>query len=88
MLDQAKFNHECVQFKGAIKANVVDAMQEFITVNPVTKLWQTISMSMMLHRLFEEWFKVAKFAAIQVFGLVKDERTFSSMSFTKFKPCN
>jgi hypothetical protein len=69
-------NHQCAQFKGAIKANAVGAMHKSITLNPLTKLWHTLSLSRVLRSCFGEWFKVAKFAAIQVLGSVEDERTF------------
>lgn len=83
VLDLSALNHECSQFKGAMKANAADALQKPITLNPLTKLWRTLSMSMVLKKHFREWFKVAELAAVQVLGSVEDERTFSTVAFSK-----
>jgi len=42
-------------------------------------------MSMVLKKHFREWFKVAELAAVQVLGSVEDERTFSTVAFSKSK---
>jgi hypothetical protein len=85
VLDMAALNHQCAQFKGAMKANAVDAMQKPITLNPLTKLWHTLSFSRVLRSCFGEWFKVAELAVVQVLGSVEDERTFSTVAFSKSK---
>jgi TorA maturation chaperone TorD len=38
-----------------------------------------------LKKHFPEWFKVAELAAVQVLGSVEDERTFSTVTFSKSK---
>jgi hypothetical protein len=68
-----------------MKANSVDAMQKSITLKPLTKLWLTFSMSMMLRNHIAEWFKVAELAAIQVLKFAEDEWTSSTISFSKSK---
>lgn len=71
-----------------MKTNYVDAMQKPITLNPLTKLWRTFSMSMMLRKHFVEWFKVAELPAIQVLKFEEDEWTFSTITFSKSKMRN
>lgn len=71
-----------------MKANSVDAMQKPITLNPLTKLWLTFSMSMMPRKHIAESFKVAELAAIEVLKFVEDEWTSSTISFSKSKLWN
>jgi hypothetical protein len=85
LLDLSALNHQCSQFKGAMRANSAAALEKPITVNPLTKLWRILSMSIVLKKHFPEWFKVAELAAVQVLGSVEDERTFSTVTFSKSK---
>jgi hypothetical protein len=68
-----------------MKANVVDAMEKPFLVNPLTQLWRNVATSAWLRAAMSEWIKVAEIAAIQVLGFVEDERTFSSVAFSKGK---
>jgi hypothetical protein len=83
LLDLSTLNHQCSQFKGAMRANLATVLEKPITVNPLTKLWRTLSMSVVLRKHFPEWFKAAELAAVQVLGSVKDELTFSTVTFSK-----
>jgi hypothetical protein len=83
LLDLSTLNHQCSQFKGAMRANLATVLEKPITVNPLTKLWRTLSMSVVLRKHFPKWFKAAELAAVQVLGSVKDELTFSTVTFSK-----
>jgi hypothetical protein len=88
ILSSTKLNHKCSQFKAAMMANSAAALEKPITLNPLTKLWCSLSTSNILKRNFGEWFKVAQIAAVQVLGSVEDERTFSTVAFMKNKVRN
>jgi hypothetical protein len=66
-----------------MRANSAVALKKPITVNPLTKLWNALSMSVVLKKHFPEWFKVAELAVVQVLGSIEDERTFSTVTFSK-----
>jgi hypothetical protein len=58
------------------------------TVNPLTTLWQLIDSNSMLWHNLSEFFKLAEITTVLVLDSVEDERTFSTLSFTKDKLCN
>ncbi len=65
--------------------NVV-ALEPPYEVNPITELWRILSSSIVLKKTMFKYFKIAKMATmVQVLGLVEDECTFSTLSFTKNK---
>jgi hypothetical protein len=68
-----------------MKANLAVVLEKPITVNPLTKLWRALSMSIVLKKYFPKWFKVVVLAAVQVLSSMEDERIFSTISFSKLK---
>jgi hypothetical protein len=47
-----------------MRANSAVALKKPITVNPLTKLWHALSISVILRKHFPEWFKVAELTAV------------------------
>ena len=72
-------------FKTAMKSNAHAAMEPPYDINPVTRIWRTISASRVLSHGFPEYLKLAEIALVHVIGSVEDERVFSSVSFLKTK---
>lgn len=83
LLNQTDLNHQCNLFRGAMKANTVDALEKTISLNPLTKLRRT--MSMVVWSNFHEGFKVVKLVVVQVLGFVEDENNFSTILYFKSK---
>ena len=54
-------------------------------INPITRIWRTISASRVLSHGFQEYLKLAKIRLVHVIGSVEDQCVFSSMSFLKTK---
>ncbi len=71
--------------KITIKFNVTTTMEVPFNVNPLIWLLCTLKTYCILRRSLLEFLKLAKFAIVQVLGLVEDEKTFSTLSFMKSK---
>jgi len=63
-------------------------MQKPFDLNPFTKLWRMISSSQILEHQILEYIKLVELAIVQVIGIVKDERCFSTFTFMKNKQRN
>jgi hypothetical protein len=55
------------------------------TINPLTKLWQVVENSSMLHPDLLEYIKLAEIPTVLVLGSMEDEHTFLTLSFMKDK---
>jgi len=72
-------------FKMCMKSNARVAMLPLFDLNPLTKVWRVLDGNNSLTKNFFEFIKLAEIAVTHVIGSVKDERTFSSLSFLKSK---
>jgi hypothetical protein len=71
-----------------MKTQAFKAMEKLKDENPITKLWcQLVTNSLLIVHLFE-FMKLVELAIIQIIGSVKDESTFSTLTFMKFKLWN
>jgi hypothetical protein len=70
-------------FKLTMKSNCDGACAPFFNVNPLIKLWRTLSQSRHLYKLISEYFKLAEIGCCLVLGSVEDERCFSNLRFLK-----
>lgn len=52
-------------------------------MNPLVKLWRTLSASRPLCKLIPEYLKLAEMGSVLVLGSVEDERCFSTLKFLK-----
>jgi hypothetical protein len=68
-----------------MKNNAKLAMQKPFDLNPLTKLLRTFSSSQILEHQILEYIKLVELAIVQVIGIVKDERCFSTLTFMKNK---
>ena len=85
ILDRWSLDSQQGYFKIAMKSNAPAAMEPPYDVNPVTRIWRTISASRVLAHGFPEYLKLAKIALVHVIGSVEDERVIPSVSFLKSK---
>ena len=85
ILDRWSLDSQQGYFKIAMKSNALAAMEPPYDINPVTRIWRTISASRMLSHGFPEYLKLAEIALVHVIGSVEDECVFSSVSFLKTK---
>ena len=85
ILDRWSLDSQQGYFKIAMKSNAPAAMEPPYDVNPVTRIWRTISASRVLAHGFPKYLKLAEIAMVHVIGSVEDERVFSSVSFLKTK---
>lgn len=83
MLDlQASF------FKLMMVHNVEGVLAKKSNVIPVSQIWIKVVASAILSHKLPEYMKLAKIAAVGILGSMKDERTFSNLTFIKNKLCN
>lgn len=75
-------------FNLIMKSNVTLAMGLPYTMNPMIKLWKSLASSWAIAHKMLEYVKLAKFAMVQVIGLVEDKRWFNNLNFIKSKFCN
>jgi hypothetical protein len=61
------------------------SMDQPLDLNPLFRLWKKFSYNALLCAHFSEFIKVRKLVVIQIMGFVKDERTFSTLTFMKTK---
>jgi hypothetical protein len=85
-LDPRKLDDQESLFICTMESNVRKVMEGDVkTVNPLTKLWRIVDTSSMLRHGLSEYLKLAEIATVLVLGSIKDERTFSTLSFMKDK---
>ena len=85
LLNVVALDEQMVMFKMAMKSNSKPILQPPFSVNPLTKLWQSLGSNALLIHSFPEYFKLAKMAMTIVLGSVEDERAFSIVGFVKGK---
>ena len=64
------------------------AMKFFGDLNPITMIWQKLSINSMLASKLSKFQTLTKIVIMQIMGSVEDERVFSTLSFTKMKMRN
>jgi hypothetical protein len=69
-----------------MKMQAPKVMAEPFDTNLMTKLWVNDN-ALFIQRL-SEYLKLAEIAVVLVLGFIKDERTFSMLTFMKDKLCN
>jgi len=69
-------------------SNVQWAMDQPMDVNLVSRLWKKLFLNALLCAQLSEFMKVAKLVVVQIMGFVKDERTFSILTFMKTRLWN
>jgi hypothetical protein len=65
--------------------NVKLAMQKLFDVNPITKLWRTLTSFQILKNKILEYIELVELAIVQIIGFVEDEHCFSMLNFMKTK---
>ena len=83
LLSSSNLDNQLGLFKVTMKANAEAACSPPLSVNPVVKLWNTLSQSRHLQKLISEYFKLAEIGCCLVLGSVEDERCFSTLKFLK-----
>jgi hypothetical protein len=83
LLISENLDHQQALFKTTMKSNYTAACAPLYDVNPLTKVWWSISSSRLLQNLILEYIKLAEIGTCFVLGLVEDERCFSSLKFLK-----
>jgi hypothetical protein len=72
-------------FKMTIKTQASKAMEEFKDENLVIKLWRQFATNSLLVVHLSKFMKLVELAIVQIINNIQDERTFSSLTFMKFK---
>ncbi len=57
-------------------------MQKPFDINPLTKLWKTLSSSRILEQKIPNYIRLIELV-VQVIGSIKDEQCFSTLTFMK-----
>jgi hypothetical protein len=65
-----------------MKNSVKLAMQKPFDINPLTKLWKTLSSSRILEQKIPNYIRLIELV-VQVIGSIKDEQCFSTLTFMK-----
>jgi hypothetical protein len=65
--------------------NVKLAMQKPFDVNPVTKLWKTLTSFRILKNKILKYIKLVELAIVKVIGSIEDEHYFYMLTFMKTK---
>jgi hypothetical protein len=65
--------------------NVKLAMHKPFDVNPITKLWRTLTSSRILENKLLEYIKLVQPIVVQVIGYIEDGCCFSMLTFMKKK---
>ncbi len=68
-----------------IKTQASKAMEEFKDENLVIKLWRQFATNSLLVVHLSKFMKLVELAIVQIINNIQDERTFSSLTFMKFK---
>jgi hypothetical protein len=71
-----------------MKTQAFKAMEEPKDENVVTKLWRQLATNSLLVVCLYEFMKLAELAIIQIIRTIEDEKTFSILTFMKFKLWN
>jgi hypothetical protein len=53
--------------------------------NPTTQMWKRFDSNVILKDIFKKYFKIVELATITILRNVKDEHTFSTITFIKSK---
>ena len=83
MLSASKLDVEQSLFKLTMKANSEATCSPPLQVDPVVKLWKTLSAFRPFCRLIPEYLKLAQMGSVLVLGSLEDERCFSTLKFLK-----
>jgi hypothetical protein len=83
LLISENLDHQQALFKTTMKSNCTAACAPPYDVNPLTKVWRSISSSRLLQDLISEYIKLPEIGTCFVLGSVEDERCFSSLKFLK-----
>jgi hypothetical protein len=75
-------------FKITMMFNAQWAMNQPMDLNLVLRLWKRLSSNVLLCAQLSKFTKVTKLAMVQIMGFVKDERTFSTLTFMKTRLWN
>ncbi len=65
--------------------NVKLAMHKPFDVNPITKLWRTLTSSRILENKLLEYIKLVELVVVQVIGYIENECCFFMLTFMKKK---
>jgi hypothetical protein len=68
--------------------NVKLAMQKPFVVNPITKLWKTLTSFLILKNKLLKYIKLVELAIVKVIGSIEDEHYFFMLTFMKIKLWN
>jgi hypothetical protein len=63
-------------------------MEKLKDENPITKLWCHLTTNSLLVVHIFGFMKLVELAIVQIIGIIEDERTFSILTFIKFKLWN
>jgi len=88
MLSATNLDNQQGLFKVTMQANAEATCSPPFHVNPMIKLWRSLSQSWHLQKLIFEYFKVVEIGCCMVLGSVEDERCFSTLKFLKSCQCN
>jgi hypothetical protein len=83
MLSASTLDNQQGLFKLTMKANCEAACAPLYHINPLIKLWRSLSQLRHLCKLISEYFKLAEIGCCLVLGSVEDERCFSNLKFLK-----
>ncbi len=59
-------------------------MQKPFDVNPITKLWRTLTSSQILENKILEYIKLVELLVVQIIGSIEDECCLSMLTFMNF----
>jgi hypothetical protein len=85
VLDATLFEQQSSFFITTVKSNCSSTMLPPHDYNPTTYMWRRMANSLILKVKMFEFFKLVELAIVMVLGNVEDERTFSTLTFTKSK---
>jgi hypothetical protein len=68
-----------------MKNNNHDALHPLLNYNPTTKLWGCLTLNAIMVEKLSKFMKLVEITIVMIIGNTIDKRSFSMISFTKFK---